>query len=139
MIRVLIVDDTELVRKSIEELLRRTPNIELVGAAGDGQEAIELASRLKPDVVCMDISMPCMDGLSATTAILGRGLRSRILIVAMSYEEDLVQRAVSSGAKGFVAKADMFAEIADAVREVDAGKTYFSKRVASLMAKRDRT
>lgn len=135
MIHVLIVDDNELARESIKELLRRTPDIELAGEASDGQEAIELASRLEPDVICMDISMPCMDGLSATTAILARRLRSRVLMVAMSYGEELVQRAVACGAKGFVSKTDMFAEIAEAVREVNAGKTYFSKRVAPVVAK----
>ncbi len=132
-IRVLIVDDKGLVRKGLEALLDRASDMECVGQASNGQEAVELADRVRPDVISMDINMPRLDGLQATAQICARHANVRVLMVAMSYDEDLVRRAIQSGARGYVAKADIHAELMLAIRAVHAGETYFSAEIKPFL------
>ncbi len=133
MIRVLITDDDHLMRQSLRLFLRRAPDVEIVGEARDGQEAIELAQQLVPDVITMDIKMPRLDGLQATQRISATPTASKILMVAMSWDNDLVQRAVNYGAKGYLAKTESFDELLPAIRALQAGQTYFSKTISLLL------
>ncbi len=129
MIHVLIVDDHQLVRQGLRALLRRADDIEIVGEAKDGQEAIDLIHQLHPDVVTMDINMPVLDGLRATKQIMSDGTRSRILMVAMSWDKMVLQRALENGARGFICKADGYLDLIDAIHAIFNGQTYLSPLV----------
>ncbi|MBI4790014.1 MAG: response regulator transcription factor [Chloroflexi bacterium] len=133
MIRVLMVDDRRLVRQGLQALMRRTADLECIGEAVDGREAVELANRLKPDVILMDYDMPKMDGLQATAQICARQPEARVLIVASAYDRDLVRQALQNGAKGYVAKPDMYTELGPAIRAVYAGEPYYSAMIKSLL------
>lgn len=132
MIRVLIADDNHLMREGFRALLRRAPDIEVVGEARDGHEAVEMAVQLLPDVITMDIKMPHLDGLRATQQIRAGCAPCRIIMVAMAWDKSLVQQALNSGATGYVAKAEAFEEVIPAIRAVYAGDTYFSQTITWL-------
>ena len=102
--RVLIVDDSEEVRRSLRELLPLSAPVEIVGEAEDGRRACELVERLRPDAVLMDWEMPVMDGLEATRRVRAAGLEARILILSLHDGEAARRRAAEAGADGFVVK-----------------------------------
>ncbi len=133
MVSVLIADDQALQRQGFFALLKRAKNIEVLGEARDGREAVELTEQLKPDVVCMDIKMPHLDGLRATAEIHRRDQNARVLVVAMTVSEEYVRAAVRNGARGYVAKADIFGELIPAIRTVFDGSTYYSASVSRLI------
>ncbi len=131
MIRVLIVDDQKLVREEQLLLLQRAKDIEVVGEARDGQEAVLLAGQLSPDVITMDIKMPRLDGLQATREIV-KQKPLPILIVAGSWSRELLDTALRYGSKGYVAKPDAWTELVPGVRALHAGGTYFSQTISAL-------
>ena len=122
-IRVLIADDQELVRSGYRAILGTYPDIEVVGAATDGAEAVQMAQQLRPDVVLMDIRMPALDGIAATRDITGNPiLASTHVLVLTTFDIDrYVYDALSAGASGFLLKDADPDEIADAVRVVARG------------------
>ncbi len=130
MIRILITDDCWLWRVGIRTLLERDYDIDIVGEARDGQEAINLAEQLAPDVVLMDIQMPRVDGLKATEQISARRLKTRVLMFAGMWEEALVRQAVQNGAKGYLPKDVQPDELLSAVHAVYEDKTFFDPRVS---------
>ncbi len=103
-IRVLIVDDSEEVRRSLEALLPLAAAVEVVGLAGNGREAVELAGRLRPDVVLMDVEMPLMDGLEAARRMRSARLEARIVILSLHDSAAVRRRAQEAGADGFMVK-----------------------------------
>ncbi len=123
---MLIADDHQIVRQGLRALLRRADDIEVVGEAVDGQEAIDLVRRLHPDVVTMDINMPRLDGLHATQQIVAGDAKSCVLMVAMSWDKMILDRAMEIGARGFVCKADGYLDLIQAIHTVVDGKTYLS-------------
>ncbi len=129
MIRVLLADDDRLVRQTFRLLLRRQADMEVVGEAQNGREAVDLAEKLEPDVSVMDVRMPIMDGLQATR-ILSSGNRFRVLVASGCGDEVTVDRAMTSGARGFSIKGDGYRELTTAIRSVHAGETYLSPAVA---------
>ncbi len=129
MIRVLIADDNHLMREGLRALLKRAPDIEIVGEARDGHEAVEMAAQLAPDVITMDIKMPYLDGLGATQQIRAACTPCRVVMVAMAWDKPLVQQALKSGATGYVAKSEAFDEMIPAIRAVHAGDSYFSQTI----------
>lgn len=120
-IRLLLADDQALVRGAVSALLSLEADIDVVGEASDGAEAVRLASELRPDVCLMDIQMPGMDGITATDALRVASPETRILIVTTFARPGYLKSALDAGASGFVVKDIPAAQLADAVRRVHAG------------------
>ncbi|GGP86644.1 response regulator [Saccharothrix coeruleofusca] len=128
--RVLIVDDQAMVRESFHVALSAQPDLEVVGEAGTGVQALSLAAGLAPDVVLMDIRMPVMDGLEATRRILGSsGEAPRVLVLTTFDLDEYVYSALRAGASGFMLKDAPLADLVNAVRVVAAGHTLFAPSV----------
>jgi DNA-binding NarL/FixJ family response regulator len=125
MIRVLVVDDYPSVRKSIQTLLTKIPDIESVGEAADGREALERAAALKPDVVVMDISMPRLDGIQAA-GLMQKQVNNhpRVLLISMYRDPVLIRQGFEKGASGYLFKANLFASLETAIRTIYRGETY---------------
>jgi DNA-binding NarL/FixJ family response regulator len=121
MIRVVIADDQALVRGGFHSILAGQHDIEVVGEAEDGNAAVELTERLRPDVVLMDIRMPGMDGLEATRRIAAQGIATRVLVLTTFDVDDYVYAAMKAGASGFLLKTAPPRQLADAVRTIAAG------------------
>lgn len=136
MIRVIVADDHDLVRQGVRALLENAPDIEVVGEAENGREAVELAQRLDPDVIVMDISMPEMDGIRATEQIVRLDLSARIVILSMYANIDLVEQAVRKGAFGYLLKRSTTAELVNAVEAANQGELFLSSAL-SLDSARD--
>jgi DNA-binding NarL/FixJ family response regulator len=137
-IRVLLVDDEQLVRAGFRLILESEPGIEVIAEAGNGREAVELATRLDPDVVLMDIQMPEMNGLEATERIaaLKREDRCRVLIVTTFEADDYVYGALRAGASGFLLKRTPAAELIAGVRVVAAGEALLAPSVTRRLIDR---
>jgi len=121
VIRVLIVDDQALVRGGFRAILQSEADIEVVGEAGDGREAVDLAARLEPDVVLMDVRMPGMDGIEGTRRLLRRAGRARVLILTTFDHDEYLYEAMRAGASGFLLKTVPPEELVHAVRVVAGG------------------
>ncbi len=134
MIRVVIVDDSELVRRGIRLLLNRADDIEIVGEARDGWEAIALAQEQNPDVMTMDIQMPRMNGMKATEQINVRRANIRFVMVSSTYDEPTVRLALKIGATGYVAKPEAYDELVPAIRAVCKGNIYLSASLSQVAA-----
>ena len=130
MIRVVVADDHHLVRQGIRALLEKPGDIEVVGEAADGQEAIELVQRLLPDVLVIDFSMPRLNGIEAVRRIQDLGVKTRALILSMYSDDTLVRQALRSGAGGYLLKRAVSDELLLAVRAVGRGDTFLSPEVA---------
>jgi NarL family two-component system response regulator LiaR len=126
VIRVLAVDDHELLRDGIRLSLLKYEDIELVGEARSGEDALQKCGQLLPDVVLMDMRLPRMDGIAATQAIKESYPEIQVLVLTSFVEKDLVQRAVQAGAVGYLTKGASKIEIAEAIRAANAGKTTLS-------------
>jgi len=117
-VRVLIADDHRLFAEALEAILAADDRIELVGLAGDGEEAVRLAGEQRPDVILMDISMPLMDGIEAAKAIKAEDRDVSILMLTGSNDRTDVDRARQAGAAGYVTKDRIAAELVEAILEV---------------------
>lgn len=114
-VRVLIVDDMPQVREDLRVLLQLSNEIEVVGEAGDGLEAIKQAEKYHPDVVIMDMEMPIFDGLRATEQIKARRLARRVVILSVHSEKDDIERAMQSGADAFIQKGSSYVSLIEAI------------------------
>jgi DNA-binding NarL/FixJ family response regulator len=128
-VRVVIADDQSMVRSGFTILLNGEPDIEVVGEAVNGQEAVTRAIQLRPDVILMDVRMPVMDGLQATRQIMAMDGGPRVLVLTTFDLDDYVYRALRWGASGFLLKEASARELAEAVRVVAAGDALLSPRV----------
>jgi len=117
-VRVLIADDHSLFAEALEVILATDKRVEVAGHARDGREAVQLAARLEPDVVLMDISMPLMDGFAATKTVLRENPQTRVLMLTGSNARADVAKARRAGAAGYVTKDRIAAELIDAILEV---------------------
>jgi NarL family two-component system response regulator LiaR len=122
-IRILIVDDHTIVRKGIRALLGEIPDIEVVGEAADGQEAIVQADRLRPDVILMDLAMPRMDGIEATRQIKARQPESRILVMTSFATDEKVLPAIKAGARGYLLKESAPEDLVQGIRQMQRGES----------------
>jgi len=126
---VLLVDDHSLVRRGFRRMLEDEPDMDVVGEAGDGEEAIRAARKLHPQVVVMDCALPGMNGLDATRKILKESPETAVLMLSMHTENTWVRQAIDAGAKGYMLKNAMELELGSAIRKVAAGETVFDPQV----------
>jgi DNA-binding NarL/FixJ family response regulator len=137
-VRVILVDDHTVMRAGVAALLAGEPGIDIVGEAGDGRAAVDLAERLRPDVALVDLRMPVLDGVSATTEILARRTGTRVLILTTYDTDEEIERAVEAGAVGYLLKDATREQLADAVRAAARGETVLAPRVAQRLVARMR-
>ena len=134
MIKMLLVDDHDLVRSGLRSLLDHEADFEVVGEAGSGEQALQMLREQPCDVVLMDINMPGMGGLEATRRILARFPTTRVIAISMYAEEPYPSRLLEAGAAGYLSKDSAAAEVVTAVRQVAAGKSYVAASIASKLA-----
>jgi DNA-binding NarL/FixJ family response regulator len=133
MIRIVLADDHAVVRDGLRVLLEAQSDMEVVGDAANGREAIRLMQQLHPDVVVMDIAMPELNGIEATLQIHDAFPSAQILILSMHSTTEHIFRALQAGARGYLLKDSAGAEVVDAVRVVHAGRRYLSQKIASAV------
>jgi DNA-binding NarL/FixJ family response regulator len=130
MIQVIIADDHNLVRQGIRAILEKTEDIEVIGEAEDGQEAVTLVEKLKPDVVVMDMAMPRLNGTQALEKIQALGLETKVVILSMYSDTIMVRQALKTGARGYLLKRSVTAELLFAIRAAAQGEIYLSPSVS---------
>jgi DNA-binding NarL/FixJ family response regulator len=138
-IRVLLVDDHAMVRRGMRDFLDLHDDLEVVGEAADGAAAIELAATLAPDIVVMDLLMPGVDGIEATTRIRAANPAIEIVALTSFVEEARVVAAIQAGAAGFLLKDAEADELAAAIRAAAAGEVHLDPAIAGIVARRMRT
>jgi DNA-binding NarL/FixJ family response regulator len=129
-IKVLIAEDHDVVREGLKILIGSDPGLQITGEARNGRAAVRLAKTLRPDVVLMDLSMPCGSGLEASRRIARDVPRARVLILSAHQDDDTVQRVVASGVAGYLTKHSAADELLTAIREVGRGNAYYSPKIA---------
>jgi DNA-binding NarL/FixJ family response regulator len=132
-IRVLLADDHTIVRDGVCALLEDEPDMEVVGAAKDGREAVQLACALEPDVVLMDVVMPGLNGLEATRQLRRERPQIQILVLTMHEDEEYVRQMLAAGAAGYVLKDAAARDLLGAIRAVDRGEAVLSPAVTRLV------
>ena len=128
------MDDHSLVRRGFRRMLEDEADMEVIGEAGDGEEAIKIAKELHPQVVVMDCALPGMNGLQATRQIMESSPETAVLMLSMHTENTWVRQAVEAGAKGYVLKDALDLELGSAIRRVAAGETVFDPKVEQRTA-----
>ena len=134
-ISVLLVDDHAMVRQGVKAFLVTQPDLSVVGEAGSGEEAIELAAQLIPDVILMDLIMPNMDGVEATRRVKQVSPRSQIVVLTSYHEDEHIFPALKAGALSYILKDVSAEELAAAVRKAAAGEAVLNPRVAARVIK----
>ncbi len=137
IIRVLIVDDHPMVAEGIQSLLESYDEIEVVGTLSNGQEAVDRATHLQPDVILMDLNMPGLSGLNATEIILERLPKTRVLILSMHDSPEYISTALSHGAKGYILKDVPTEEIKQAIDAVMRGERYLCTGASGSLEPKD--
>jgi len=132
-LRILLVDDHEVVRRGLSVLLRARPDWEICGEASNGREAVLKTQKLNPDIVVLDIGMPDLNGLEATRQIAKAKPDTRVLILTLHDSDTLVQEVLNAGARGFLLKSDAARDLVTAVEALKNNKTYFTPKVASMV------
>ncbi len=135
-VRVLVVDNHPIVRRGICAELEKTPGVEVVGEANDGREALQMVESLKPSIVFMDISMPGLNGLEATSRIARDHPNVRVVILSKHEEEEYYWHALKIGAAGYLLKRAAIAELRAAIQRVAAGELYLSKELSMKLVKK---
>jgi DNA-binding NarL/FixJ family response regulator len=129
MIRVVIVDDQRMMRELLKEYVTVAPDINVIGSASNGKEALEEIRTLKPDVVLMDIEMPVMDGLTTTRMLGNQGSTAKILVVSANYDDKYLAQALRNGAQGYLLKTTSPTELIEAIRGVHNGSLQFGSGI----------
>ncbi len=135
---LLLVDDQSIFMDGMESLLGRIPEVEIVGKANNGADAVALVRELKPDLVLMDINMPGMDGIEASKRILKSYPATRILVLSMYGHKEFVLELMDSGVSGYLLKTTGKDELIEAINTVASGKTYLARELQELTAAGDR-
>ncbi len=133
-IRILVVEDHMIVREGFRRMLELEPDLEVMGEAQDGRQAVAMALNMRPDVVLMDIAMPLMNGLEATRQILKAVPGTRILMLSAHSDDAYIHGATEAGAVGFLLKQTSAHEVCQAIREVHKGRTFFSTAASGRCA-----
>jgi len=126
---VLVVDDHAFIRRGVRSILEPFPEWELCGEAENGQEAIQKAAELRPTIVIMDVSMPILDGIAATVAIKKSHPQTHVILLTLHNSRELLSRAFQAGARGYVLKSDVDAELLKALRVVTGDGSYISPKI----------
>jgi two-component system, NarL family, response regulator NreC len=134
-IRVILADDHAVVRAGLRAVLGAARDIEVIGEAKSGREAVAMAERFHPDIVVMDLDMPDTDGVAATKEIVAKGLAARVLVLTMHAEEDYLVPLIEAGAAGYLVKSAADRDLVDAVRAVAHGDVYVRPSAARVLAK----
>lgn len=132
-IRMLLADDHKIVREGIRSILEEEQDLEVIGEASQGQEAVGLCQSLNPDLVLMDVSMPGLNGIEATRQILSDSREIRVMALSMHRDPRFVAGILEAGAKGYLLKDCSSQELLTAIRQVHAGKTYISPGIADIV------
>jgi len=132
-IRVLVADDHAIVRDGIRALLALTEDIEVIGEAANGRDALEMVTRLSPDIVLMDIVMPLMDGLEATRRVHKEFPEAKVIVLTQYEDREYVLPVIEAGASGFISKAVASSELTSAIRSVYHGDSFLSPSIARLL------
>ena len=135
IITLVLADDHALVRGGMRALLASAVDIQVIGEAGDGEEAIAVTERLKPDVLVMDLDMPVMNGLAATREIVARELPTKVLVLSMHDEEEHLVELLRAGAVGYLTKTAAQRELVDAIRALAHGDVYVRPAAARVLAR----
>ena len=136
MMRVLLVDDHNVVRAGLKALLESTGRIDVVDEASSGEEAVDKARTLEPDIVIMDLAMPGMGGVQATRHITGLGLETKVLVLTIHDEDEFLVPALNAGAAGFLNKSVADTDLMGALEALVRGHSYLPRRAAALLARR---
>ena len=136
MVRVLLVDDHMVVRAGLKALLESTGRVDVVAEASSGEEAVEKARTLDPDIVIMDLAMPGMDGVQATRRITALGLETKVLVLTIHDEDEFLVPALEAGAAGFLNKSVADTDLMGAMEAIVRGHSYLPHRAAALLARR---
>lgn len=139
MIRILLVDDHEMVRIGVSAYLQTQADMEVIGEASNGKEAVDKALDLRPDIILMDMVMPEMNGAEATAAIIAKWPEAKIVIVTSFLDDDKVYPALEAGAVSYILKTSNAKRIAEAIRETVQGQTVLEPEVTTKMMKRMRS
>jgi len=132
-IRVLVADDHAIIREGLSVMLGNQPDMEVVGIAANGREAIRLVDEHEPDVAVMDISMPELNGIEAIQQLLPQHPHMQVVVLSIHETKPYVYRALKAGAKGYLMKETAGLEVVDAVRTVHRGERYLSQHIADLL------
>jgi two-component system, NarL family, response regulator NreC len=132
-LRVLLADDHGVVRKGLRFLLESEPDLEVVGEAADGRQAVDMTSQLHPDVVVMDIAMPRLNGIDATSQIVKQNPDVGVIMLSMYSDEEYLVRTLTAGAKGYLLKDSAETDLVSAVHSVRDGKPFFSPAITKTL------
>lgn len=130
MIRVIIAEDHHLVREGIRALLEKSGEVQVIGEAATGEEAINLTLELQPDVVIMDLSMPRLDGVQASSRIINEDIHTKIIIVSMHADSAMIKQLLQNGVKGYLLKDAVASELLLAVKSAHNGRVYLSPTIS---------
>jgi two-component system response regulator NreC len=133
VIKILLADDHALVRQGFKMILSAQPDMEIVGEAGNGREAVELAEKLQPDLIVMDVTMPELNGIEATRRVTTAAPRARVLALSMHKDAVYVREILRAGARGYLLKDSVDADLLAAVRSVAKGEGYLSPGVSDAV------
>jgi DNA-binding NarL/FixJ family response regulator len=125
-LRILIVDDFDPFRRFIRSILQKEPAVRSILEAADGEEAVELAQELQPDVILLDVGLPSLNGIESAARICNLAPKSKILFISQESSQDIVREALVTGANGYVVKTDVGAELLTGIRAVLRGETFVS-------------
>jgi len=134
-IKVLLVDDHAIMRDGIRALLSLADDIEILGEASEGREAVEKAQQLSPDVTVMDIAMPGLDGLEATRRIVKHNPRAKVLVLSQHDDKEYILSAIRAGAAGYIPKRALGSELVSAIRSVNHGESFLYPSAAAALIK----
>jgi two-component system response regulator NreC len=134
MIRIVLADDHSVMRSGLRALLQQHPDMQVVGEASDGREALNLVESLRPDVAVLDITMPLLNGIDAARQMAAKQLGTAIIMLSMHSDESYVLRAMKAGVRGYLLKESAEIDLLHAIRAVTQGQAFFSPAVSRMLA-----
>jgi two-component system response regulator NreC len=133
MIKILLADDHQMMRKGLASLIKEQTDIQVIAEAENGRMAVQMAERLHPDVVVMDVTMPDLNGIDATRQIVSRAPNAKVVALSMHSDKQFVVEMFRAGACGYLLKDSAIEELAEVIRTVVRGKTYISPKINGLI------